>query len=187
LFDRQGGGGTGTFNNDGTLTKTGTGTAAVGMPLTNTGTVDAQAGTLDLNRTFAHADAALIQGTSTLDIESATYTSLSGGFDADVPGIAGTLAITGNLALDEFSDLNVDIGGTATAGVDYDVITVTGDLTIDGTINVTLIGAYSPSIEDEVTILTWTGTYADNVITPPAGWEVEVVGSTLILRYTGGP
>jgi hypothetical protein len=88
--------------------------------------------------------------------------------------------------MDSDSDLNVDIGGTA--GGDYDVISVTGDVTIDGTVNLTLIGAYSPSINDEVAVLTWTGTLtADNVITPPTGWETIVGASSLSLRYTGGP
>jgi fibronectin-binding autotransporter adhesin len=184
VFDREGGGGTAVFNNAGTLTKTGTGTAAMGMPLTNTGTVDARAGTLDVNRAFTHADGALVQGVSTLDIVNATYTSLPGEFDADVAGTAGTLPITGNLVLDTNSDLNVDIGGTT--GGDYDVITVTGDVTIDGTININPVGGYTPSPGDMVTILTWTGNLtADNGITTPTGWIAIVGSNSIMLEYAG--
>jgi len=167
------------------LIGTGGGDRYLSAAIDNQGTIAVEA-PLTLNNTFTHADAALIQGTSTLDIASATYTSLSGEFEADVAGTAGTLPVTGDLVLDENSDLNVDIGGTT--GGDYDVIAVTGDVTIDGTINVSLIGGYTPSINDEVTILTWTGTLtADNIITPPAEWQADVGVSTLVLRYTGNP
>jgi hypothetical protein len=176
----------GPINNAGTLLRsTSTGIARIAVAVNNTGTVDAQTGTLDLNSDFTHEDAALIQGTGILDIATATYTSLSGEFDADVAGTAGTLPVTGDLVLDTVSDLNVDIGGTA--GGEYDVIAVTGDVTIDGNIAINLLGGYSPNQDDEYTVMTWTGTLTANngIIVPSGEWTAIVGASSLILRYTG--
>ena len=60
---------------------------------------------------------------------------------------AGTLAITGAVSLDHSTSLNFNLGqaGTIGSGIN-DLITVTGNLTLDGTLNVTaLTSFYSPN------------------------------------------
>ena len=173
------------FNNDGSVTRTvSAGVFEIHLAVNNTNVIDIQTGTLAFTAEFTHAVGATIQGTGILDISSATYSSLSGEFEPAVAGTADTLAISGPLVLDGGSYLNIDIGGT-TSG-DYDVITVSGDVTIDGTININPIGGYVPNSGDLVTILTWTGAViADNGITAPAGWIAIVGASSIQLEYTG--
>ena len=141
------------FNNAGTLTKTGTGIGTVTIPLTNTGTVDAQAGTLDLNSTFTHEVGAVLRGVGTLDISGATVT-----FDGDIePGAAGTpgvLNLTGNLVLGATANLNVDIDGT-TLGSGYDQLAISGNVTLGGTLNLNRDAAFIPAFVDVFSLMTY--------------------------------
>jgi hypothetical protein len=53
--------------------------------------------------------------------------------------------------------LNVEIGGTV-QGTGYDHINVTGDLTLDGALEVALINGFIPSAGQSFNILDWLGT-----------------------------
>jgi hypothetical protein len=163
----------------------GTAATVFDIPFFNTATTDVQAGTLDFNSTLSHADAAVVQGTGTLNIATASYSTLSGDFEPDTPGVVGALSITGAFRLDGNSALNIDVGGTA--GGEYDVITVSGDVTVDGVININPIGGYVPRPGHLITILTATGTIIDDGITAPSGWMKIVTSSpsTVQLEYQG--
>jgi hypothetical protein len=69
----------------------------------------------------------------------------SGG--AMMPGSsAGTLTWTGNLTFESGSLLDIEIGGT-TAGTQYDVVNVSGTLTMNGVLNVRLLNGFASTIQ----------------------------------------
>lgn len=59
----------------------------------------------------------------------------------------------GSVALAETNTLFIEIGG-ATLGDDYDSLTIAGDATLDGVIDVSLINAFTPTVGQQFTILT---------------------------------
>ena len=148
------------FQNSGTLVRqTSTGVATIRVPVTNTGVIDVQSGTLAFANTFAHQDGAVLRGTGTVDLTAASVSV----FDGDVnPGTSpGILAVIGALPLTSASTVNIELTGL-TAGTQYDRLNVTGLLTQAGTLDVTLTG-FTPAAGDQFAILTYgsqTGSFA---------------------------
>jgi T5SS/PEP-CTERM-associated repeat protein len=94
-------------------------------------------------------DGGLIFGNGT--VASATTTNagtISPGFSA------GVLAFTGDLTLLPTSVFDIELGGTS--GNDYDQIDVGGVLTAAGTLNVTLINSFDPTIGNSFDVLDFT-------------------------------
>ena len=85
---------------------------------------------------------------------------------------AGTITIAGNFTQSGTGIINSEIGGTA-PGTGYDQLVVTGAAALDGTMNVTLINAFSPADANVFDLLTWashTGAFAAVNLPPfPAG------------------
>ncbi|WP_159096773.1 autotransporter domain-containing protein [Pseudovibrio sp. Alg231-02] len=72
----------------------------------------------------------------------------------------GTLTIGGDLNLTSASVLDFELGSpSGTAGVDSDLIAVGGDLTLDGTLNVSDVGGFGAGIFN---LMTYGGTLTDN-------------------------
>ncbi len=153
------------FNNDntygpsspGTTTNTtvsGTGTLLVNNTTgsgTGTGNVSVTGGTLG--------------GTGTI---SQSVTATGGAIAPGDPAVnngAGTLNIGGNLAFSGTGGLTVELGGT-TAGTDYDQLLVAGTADVSsaggGTLTVSLINGFSPSVDTDFTVLTATGGLTTN-------------------------
>ena len=135
------------------LTKTGAGTLIInGNSSTYTGAINVNAGTLG--------------GTTSL---SGTVTVAAGATLA--PGSSpGTLG-TGTLILNDTSVLDFDLD--ALAGPN-DKIAVTGNLTLDGILNVTNLGGLQAG---QYTLLTYTGTLTDNGLslgTMPGGFTYGI-------------
>lgn len=122
------------------LTKTGTGTLTLTGTNTHTGATTVQAGTLVVNGDQSAAtgltsvaDGATLAGNGTIggDVTLADGASLKPG------NSPGTLTINGNLALSGGSILNFELGEAGVAGGALnDLVNVGGDLTLDGTLNV---------------------------------------------------
>jgi hypothetical protein len=78
------------------------------------------------------------------------------------PGFSpGTIDIVGDLFLGAASSTDIELWGT-TAG-QYDLVTVTGNATLGGTLNVTTGNGYVPVVGDTITFLTYGtngGSYA---------------------------
>ncbi|MDO6759230.1 T9SS type A sorting domain-containing protein [Tamlana sp. 2_MG-2023] len=75
--------------------------------------------------------------------------------------------------------INIELGGTV-EGDTYDQVIVDDDLTLDGTLNVSLVNGFEPAIGDVFTVLTQggniSGTFATvNLPTLPAGKKWDVV------------
>ncbi|WP_208860654.1 beta strand repeat-containing protein, partial [Pseudovibrio ascidiaceicola] len=87
----------------------------------------------------------------------------------------GTLTIGGDLNLTSASVLDFELGSpSGTAGVDSDLIAVGGDLTLDGSLNVTDAGGFDAGVYN---LITYGGSLVDNglvVGTAPTGFLYNV-------------
>ena len=91
----------------------------------------------------------------------------------------GTLTIGGDLNLTSASVLDFELGSpSGTAGVDSDLIAVGGDLTLDGSLNVTDAGGFDAGVYN---LITYGGSLTDNgleVGTAPTGLLYNVQTAT---------
>ncbi|MEN0109145.1 MAG: hypothetical protein AAF805_00335 [Planctomycetota bacterium] len=71
----------------------------------------------------------------------------------DSPGVT---TITGDYEQNAGA-LQIELAGDATAGVDYDLLAVLGDATLDGELIVSLLGGYAPTAGDTFEFLTAAG------------------------------
>jgi filamentous hemagglutinin family protein len=146
------------FTNNGILSKTaGGGTSSFEGNFTNTGTVNASSGSLEFDGYTQTAGLTQLNGG---DIDDTGAISVfNGGTLAGVgtfttpdlfinngatlaPGASpGTLNITGNLILAATSTTLIELGGTS-QGVDYDFINVTGNVNLDGILDISLFGGF---------------------------------------------
>ena len=160
-----------------------------------TGTTNVSGGTLKVNGTLGNASAGLnvlnggtLGGAGTI---GGNVSVANGGILA--PGNSpGTLTINGNLALSAGSVLNFEFGQANTpGGALNDLVNVGGDLTLDGTINVTQSagGTFGPGI---YRVFNYGGALTDNGLalgTLPGGQTVQVqtsvAGQVNLVNTTG--
>ena len=135
---------------------------------TNSGLVNISAGTLEITSTYTQSagETRLSGGnlTTTFALNGGSLTG-NGTVTGNVTSTGGTIApglspdillITGDLILDSTSVVNIELEGT-TPGPNpggHDQIQVTGTASLDGTLNVTLPGAFTPGAADTFTIIT---------------------------------
>lgn len=194
-----------TFNNAGTLTKTsggGDGITNFTGPFTNSGTVDIMSGTLRFGSSYVQSagttrlGGGLLEKTSVppLAIDGGTLTG-AGNVNANVR-IAGTIApgapvgeiiITGTYEQTMTGTLAVDVGGL-TPVTQFDRVTVSGNATLDGRIDVTLVNGFSASDGNMFRILTYpnvTGEFDD--LTGAPGFTRAVTSTFTELLFNSGP
>ncbi|NYF32621.1 autotransporter-associated beta strand repeat-containing protein [Sphingopyxis sp. JAI108] len=172
---------TGTVSGTGGLTKSGAGTLILSGTGSHAGATDVAAGTLLVNGSFAGAtgptnvaSGASLGGTGTIggDVILAFGATLTPG-----AGGAGTLTIAGDLSLAAGTTLAWEFGAANVAGGALnDLVNVGGDLTLDGTIDVTVPagGAFDVGV---YRVFNYGGTLTDNGLglgTLPAGSDVAV-------------
>jgi len=178
-------------NNGSFIKKTAGTTTTMNIPFTNNGTVETVAGTLIFQQGMENGEDAVIDlGGGTLDpgneliLESGDSLIGSGTLAADLvnggtvsPGDSpGVITVQGNYAQQTGGVLEIELGGTI-AGTGFDQLIVTGTATLNGTLNVTLLPAYTPQAGDTFIIIdhaTGTGTF-DTVNLPalPGGLELK--------------
>jgi hypothetical protein len=146
----------------------------VSGPVTNTGTINVNSGTLGLaagsdylqgsGLTTVAEGAELEVSVGVADFQGGSLTG-RGLVDAVVQigaasvgpgGSPGTLSVEGNYTQGTDSALDIEIGGLV-PGDEHDVLAVAGDATLGGTLELTLYDGFLPSLGDEFTILTTTG------------------------------
>lgn len=160
--------GTLTFSNnlavgtDMRLVKSGLGTvvfsSAVSGLAGSTGGLDVQSGTLVLNGSLADATTLHVREGATLSghgsIGGTTNTAVniwSGGTLDASHATADALNLTGTLTLQSGATYQMDL-----AGGSFDALSVAGNVTLNGDLKLTL--GYAPNINDEIDLLTSTGT-----------------------------
>ncbi len=146
-----------TFNNAGTLRRsTDTGTTSISsVTFTNTGLVEAQAGTLNFSGHLQTTGATTLAGGN---LTAGSFT-INGGMIGGTgtltgavsnsgqisPGASpGILTISGSYTQTSTGSINLEVGG-ATPGSQHDRLVVTGAATLNGTVNVQLINGYQPA------------------------------------------
>jgi fibronectin-binding autotransporter adhesin len=194
------------FLNEGTFKRsTGTGTATIGVPFTNSGSVQATAGILAFTDTYIQQGS---YGTTLLNGGAIQKTGSP--FNLLQGGLRGYGTITGNVANggqvnpglilgagDQTNTLTIDgdysddttppgamwleIGGPNPG--DYDALAVTGTATFKGAFNATLIDGYTPAPAQTFTVLTAasrSGTFTQTNL--PAGFTIEYTTTSVILH-----
>jgi hypothetical protein len=151
-------GGTGTFVNAGTLNKTGAvpGATAVQGVFNNSGTVNVQSGTLAFANAYTQtAGSTIVSAGATLassgavNIQAGLLNGL-GTVQADVnnAGTVGTGASTGTLTITRTftqsatGTLNIKIASSS----QFDTVAVGGVATLGGTLNVSLVNSFTPTV-----------------------------------------
>jgi uncharacterized repeat protein (TIGR01451 family) len=186
------GGTVGVFNNQGTSTKSaGTATTSMAIVLTNTGTLTVAAGRLAITNSGS-AGGTTVAGL--LDIQGGVLNG-TGTINADVnnagainPGLSpGLISISGNYTQSSGGSLNVEIGGLI-PGSDFDQISETGDVTLDGALNVSLINGFAPADGNSFTIINNQGSnpVSGNFAGLPEGATFSVGGTFFRITYAGG-
>ena len=107
-------------------------------------------GTLTASGGFTISSGATVNG-------AATFTgSLTNNGTLHVGGVgtAGTVTVTGNYTQGSSGTLGIELGGTS-AGT-YDVLAVSGSATLAGTLALSLINSFTPSIGNSFPIITFT-------------------------------
>ncbi|MBX3636910.1 MAG: PEP-CTERM sorting domain-containing protein [Rubrivivax sp.] len=161
-----GGGG---FLNAGTYERNGLGTTNA-LAFTNTGTTNVNAGTLAVNSAFANtglvhvkagavlagtsssfANAGMLAGDGTVRTAGSQWALENSGVIAPgAPDSTGALTVEGDLRLLGAGTLQVHLSSLAS----FDLLSVTDDITIGGTLNVVNLG-YAPVVGDQFVIVTF--------------------------------
>jgi hypothetical protein len=157
------------FINSGTLTKSGgqaNGRTEIAMAFSNSGTVQLTGGNLTID--FGYGQSAGLTALNTFTL-AASFFTLSGG-SLTGPGwlqgsvtntgaaisiataSAGGIRITGDYSQSGSASLSLRIMGNDVT--QYDVLTITGNMTLGGTLTVTLVG-YVPQAGDTFDIISW--------------------------------
>jgi len=143
---------------------------------TNTGTlIVGEGGTLwaDDDTTFTNAVGGLVMGEGLIDTD---LTFVNQGTVA--PGAScGILHVTGGYQQTAGGILQIEILGTETAGIDFDLLDVIGNVSLSGIIDLQF-GSYLPALGDSWTLITASGSLAIGaglVVTDdlPAAYEFD--------------
>src|SRR5262249_44483694 len=163
--------------------------SVTGGTMNVTGTTFNQPGTINVaqgatfTRTGGFINTGSVAGGGTLNVGAGTLTN--NGSPAPGGSLAtGAPAMTGNLVNGASGTINVEIGGT-TPGFQYDVIAVSGNATVGGTLNGSLINGFAPSGQnfDVITGASVSGSFATSNL--PPGFNGAVVGNFYRLNQSG--
>ncbi|MBX3670808.1 MAG: filamentous hemagglutinin N-terminal domain-containing protein, partial [Rhodocyclaceae bacterium] len=156
-----------------TISKTGATAFNLGATLDNSGSLNVTAGsltvanfasgqnpgtiTIEAGSTLAHGSGALtntgsVNGSGVLALAGATLTN-AGTVSPGGAGATGTLTIVGDYAQTGSGQLNAELA----SGSDYDRITASGTISLNGQLAISQLGGYEPSVGASHTILTCSG------------------------------
>lgn len=199
LFDVQsdtavlsGAGGPNTFVNSGTFRKSvATGVTSFGPVFTNSNVVDLTTGTVDFDGGFTQSAGATTlnggdMGGSLVTLNGGTLAG-NGTVGADVingatiqPGNSpGAITIGGDYTQLSAGTLDIELLGT-TPATQYDQLNVTGTATLDGALDVALIGGYIPSGGETYDVLTFASKSADFAV---KNLPTFPLGGTIVASY----
>jgi hypothetical protein len=145
--------GTASITNQGTLTLD---NSTINPTLTSQGTLNIKTGTSNTVAGTLNITGGTLTGGGTLvgDVNNTGGTLATG----DSPG---TLTITGNYVQGAGGIFQAELAGAATAGTDYDLLSVSGTATLDGILDIQLFGAYTGNEGDQFDIISSTDVIND--------------------------
>ena len=196
----NGTGGTFTFTNAGTFLKTTASTTKVSVPFTNSGNLLVSAGTLRFSDTFTQTGGIVhVETGATAAFDNGlTFTTgvlhgggtvaanvTNGGFLS--PGdTIGRLTVQGNLTLLSTSQLLFELN-TPVAGTGYDVLSVSGNVTLGGTFNFSMMPGAENSFSgtDSLTLISGNS-LTGSFVGLPDGTRFNAVHGTgsFVINYT---
>jgi hypothetical protein len=166
----------------------------------NSGTVDAQLGTLGFMAGYAQTagvtklDGGAIASSSPLNIQGGLLAgtgTIFGGVDNGgntSPGFSpGLIAISGDYTQQPSGQLSIELGG-AVAGTQYDQVAVSGHVALAGALNLSLVDGFAPVFGQSFTIIRNDGSAAVNGtfaglseggLVSAGGWQFKI-------SYQGG-
>ena len=159
------GSGSHVLNNFGLIKKTTADTASILCLVNNSGTIDAQLGTIDISgdHPFTNAASGIVMGVGTIDLPPLAAFTNNGIFAPG--GNPGTLSLVGPFEMESSAQIAVDLNGL-TPGTGHDVLAITGAAALNGSVSVNL--GFAPAINDSFTVATTTGTISSCVASPTA-------------------
>lgn len=157
-------------------------------------------GSLDLTNATVNGNVKSEGGSDINVVEEATFQGRVGG-SANFPGAgkvnlmggyspgdgAAGVQFGGDVELGADNILAIEVGGT-TAGVDFDQMDVNGAVSVDGNLDVSLIGGFTPTEGTSFAIVTGSsisGQFA-NVQFPGGGWSINYAPTSITLNFGGG-
>jgi len=161
--------GTKTFNNSGTYNKQGNSITTFDMAMNNTGQVNVDNGTLQVRladyvqtsgQTRVNSVLAMSGLNNTVELQGGTLTGTGTirGLVNNTGGIVAPGQNTGVLTIEnDYNQANagtlaIEIAGLL-SGTEFDVLNITGNAMLDGTLNVSLLNSYMPSLGDSFDVL----------------------------------
>lgn len=156
----------------GTIVVSGAGKASFYDDVVNDGEVRVSAGS-SVVYFGALSGAGSFTGTGTSYIEG----DLQPGHSAEI------VVFEGDVVFGRSAAVEIELGGTS-RGTEYDAVVVLGDLTLDSTLEVLLIGGFQPAHGDAFDILDWgtrSGEFAQVVLPPlgdALGWDTSALYTT---------
>ena len=141
--------------NSGLIKKTtNSGVAQINVMFTNSGTIDSQMGTLQINANpFVNTVDGIIKGIAIVDLPPVANYTNDGTFAPG--GTPGTLTLLGDFKSSTTSVLDVDLFGMV-PGTGHDVLAITGNGIFDGKVNVNM--NFAANVNDKFVVATTTGT-----------------------------
>ena len=134
---------------------------------TYSGATTVSAGTLLVNGSLANTSSVTVAGGATLGGNGSINSNVTINGNLAPGNSPGTLAITGTLDLPSTATLNWEINNLdQTVGLSInDLVIVTGNLLLDGTLNVSSAGSFAGMTTGKWRLFDYTGTLTDNELT----------------------
>ncbi|MBV8276622.1 MAG: hypothetical protein JO170_15365, partial [Verrucomicrobia bacterium] len=140
---------TGSITSPGSLTKTGTGTWTIDENLSAPGSTEIKSGILKVNDTLS-TPTLTVDAPGTLGGAGTIVASNVINYGTIAPGDPQTLTIAGNYTQEAGGNLQIDIEGTGTSAYAYDVLLVTGAVTLlpDSVLTLDFLNGFDPVAGD---------------------------------------
>jgi len=170
-----------------TITVAGGTVATSQLTVKNVQTLSVTGGTLDVNANFT-IPSAQVQSAGTLEIDNGVtlFANVTNSGALTLGGLnLASATISGNYTQNSTGALDIKLGGTSSS--QYDQLKVTGNASLGGTLNVSLINTFAPANGNSFQILTVLGTLSNDFSTknfPTLGGGLVFVTSTSNGTYT---
>ncbi len=137
------------------------------LTVSNVQSASVTGGTFDLNTSFSSIPAVQVQSGGVLELDNGVNLTANvtnaGTLNLGSSSVAAEATITGNYSQTSAGTLDIKLGGTS-AG-QYDSMRVTGNVSLAGTLDVSLLNSFVPMAGDSWKIITYTGSLTNDFTT----------------------